>query len=117
MFVGLFVFVVVDVFVVGCSVLFVWVLFGMVIFGGFYVGFCVISFVGMGGGDVKLVVVIGFVLGWYGWQVLFVGVVLVFVFGVFYVFLLFVLWKVDCLMWIVFGLWMIVGVVFGIVFG
>lgn len=92
-------------------------LLGGLILGGFYAVLRLLSPEGMGGGDVKLALVIGLVLGWHGWQALAVGAASAFVLGALYALVLISLRRADGSTRIAFGPWMIVGAVVGMVGG
>lgn len=92
-------------------------LLGALILGGFYAVLRLLSPAGMGGGDVKLALVIGLVLGWHGWQALVVGAASAFVLGALYALVLISLRRADGSTRIAFGPWMIVGAVVGMVGG
>jgi leader peptidase (prepilin peptidase)/N-methyltransferase len=106
-----------DALVAGQSAAFLRALLGMVILGGFYVVLRGVSRAGMGGGDVKLAAVIGFVLGWHGWQSLAIGAASAFVLGALYALVLILLRRADGATRIAFGPWMIAGALLGIVLG
>jgi leader peptidase (prepilin peptidase)/N-methyltransferase len=106
-----------DALVAGQSAAFLRALLGMVILGGFYAVLRGISRAGMGGGDVKLAAVIGFVLGWHGWQSLAIGAASAFVLGALYALVLILLRRADGATRIAFGPWMIAGALLGIVLG
>ncbi|MCK2037206.1 A24 family peptidase [Microbacterium sp. SSW1-49] len=89
-------------------------LLGALILGGFYAALRLLSPAGMGGGDVKLAVVIGLLLGWHGWQALAVGAASAFVLGALYALVLIALRRADGKTRIAFGPWMIAGAVVGI---
>ncbi|MHC9042990.1 prepilin peptidase [Microbacterium saperdae] len=91
-------------------------LLGALILGGFYAVLRLLSPAGMGGGDVKLALVIGLVLGWHGWQALAVGAASAFVLGALYALALIALRRADGATRIAFGPWMIAGAAVGIVF-
>jgi leader peptidase (prepilin peptidase)/N-methyltransferase len=106
-----------DAVVTGQSIAFLRALLGMVILGGFYALLRGISRAGMGGGDVKLAAVIGFVLGWHGWQSLAIGAASAFVLGAFYALVLILLRRADGATRIAFGPWMIAGALIGVILG
>ncbi|WP_091037384.1 prepilin peptidase [Microbacterium oxydans] len=106
-----------DVLVTGHSIAFLRALLGLVILGGFYAVLRGISRAGMGGGDVKLAAVIGFVLGWHGWQSLAIGAASAFVLGALYALVLILLRRADGATRIAFGPWMIAGALLGVVLG
>lgn len=87
---------------------------GMLILGAFYAMLRLISRAGMGGGDVKLAAVIGFVLGWHGWQALAVGAASAFVLGALYALVLMALRRASGSTRIAFGPWMILGALLGV---
>lgn len=72
---------------------------------------------GMGLGDVKLSVVLGFALGWFGFPQAVVGTVLAFLLGGVFSILLIVLRRVGRRARIPFGPWMILGAWVGLVLG
>lgn len=90
-------------------------LLGALILGGFYAALRLLSPAGMGGGDVKLAMVIGLLLGWHGWQALAVGAAAAFVLGALYALVLIAVRRADGATRIAFGPWMIAGAVVGIV--
>lgn len=106
-----------DALVAGQGIAFLRALLGMVILGGFYAVLRGISRAGMGGGDVKLAAVIGFVLGWHGWQSLAIGAASAFVLGALYALVLILLRRADGATRIAFGPWMIAGALLGVVLG
>lgn len=106
-----------DALVEGQGIAFLRALVGMVILGGFYAVLRGISRAGMGGGDVKLAAVIGFVLGWHGWQSLAIGAASAFVLGALYALVLILLRRADGATRIAFGPWMIAGALLGVVLG
>ncbi|MFB8190987.1 prepilin peptidase [Microbacterium sp. NPDC055988] len=106
-----------DALVTGQGIAFLRALLGMVILGGFYAVLRGISRAGMGGGDVKLAAVIGFVLGWHGWQSLAIGAASAFVLGALYALVLILLRRADGATRIAFGPWMIAGALLGVVLG
>lgn len=87
---------------------------GSAVLCGFYAFLRVLSRGGMGGGDVKLAAVIGFVLAWHGWQALVVGAASAFVLGALAALVLIVARRGDRGTMIAFGPWMILGAVIGI---
>ncbi len=87
---------------------------GLLVLGGFYALLRVISRAGMGGGDVKLAALLGFVLGWHGWQALAVGAASAFVLGALYALVLMALRRADGSTRIAFGPWMILGALLGV---
>lgn len=114
---GLLVFVLLDAVVTGGTLSLVRALLGALILGGFYAVLRLVSPAGMGGGDVKLAVVIGLLLGWHGWQELAVGAASAFVLGALYALMLIALRRADGKTRIAFGPWMIAGAVVGILSG
>lgn len=106
-----------DALVTGQGTAFLRALLGMVILGGFYAVLRGISRAGMGGGDVKLAAVIGFALGWHGWQSLAIGAASAFVLGALYALVLILLRRADGATRIAFGPWMIAGALLGVVLG
>ena len=114
---GLLVLVLLDAVVTGGTLSLVRALLGALILGGFYAVLRLVSPAGMGGGDVKLAVVIGLLLGWHGWQELAVGAASAFVLGALYALMLIVLRRADGKTRIAFGPWMIAGAVMGILSG
>lgn len=84
------------------------------VLGGFYALLRAISRAGMGGGDVKLAVAIGLLLGWHGWQAVAVGAASAFVLGALYALVLVALRRADGGTRIAFGPWMIAGAVLGV---
>lgn len=87
---------------------------GLLVLGGFYAVLRLISRAGMGGGDVKLAALLGFVLGWHGWQALAVGAASAFVLGALYALALMALRRADGSTRIAFGPWMILGAILGV---
>ncbi|MGW9158487.1 prepilin peptidase [Microbacterium sp. NPDC055665] len=106
-----------DALVTGQGTAFLRALLGMVILGGFYAVLRGISRAGMGGGDVKLAAVIGFALGWHGWQSLAIGAASAFVLGALYALVLILLRRAHGATRIAFGPWMIAGALLGVVLG
>jgi leader peptidase (prepilin peptidase)/N-methyltransferase len=90
---------------------------GLLILGGFFVLLRVVSRAGLGGGDVKLAALLGFVLAWHGWQELAVGAASAFVLAAVYALVLLALRRADGSTRIAFGPWMIMGAVIGIAVG
>lgn len=112
---GLLVLVLIDTVVVGETQNLTRALLGALILGGFYAALRLLSPAGMGGGDVKLAMVIGLILGWHSWQALVVGAASAFVLGAFYALVLIALRRADRTTRIAFGPWMIAGAIMGIV--
>ncbi|MBT2486370.1 MULTISPECIES: A24 family peptidase [unclassified Microbacterium] len=92
-------------------------LLGMLALGGFYTVLRLLSRSGMGGGDVKLAAVIGFVLAWHSWQAIAVRAASAFVLGSLFAFTLILLRRANGSTRIAFGPWMIAGALIGIVVG
>ena len=90
---------------------------GLLVLGGFYALLRAMSRAGMGGGDVKLAALLGFVLGWHGWRALAVGAASAFVLGALYALALMAMRRADRSTRIAFGPWMILGAVLGVVLG
>lgn len=105
----------IDVLVTGRSGPLIGAVIGMLVLGGIYAVLRATSRGGIGGGDVKLAVVIGLVLGWHGWQALAVGAASAFVLGALYALALMALRRANRSTRIAFGPWMIVGAVLGVV--
>ncbi|WP_298039327.1 prepilin peptidase [uncultured Microbacterium sp.] len=89
-------------------------LLGMFALGGFYLLLRAISRGGIGGGDVKLALLIGLVLGWNGWAALVIGAAAAFVLGAVYALLLMTMRRADRTTRIPFGPWMIAGAIIGL---
>ncbi|MFD5902780.1 prepilin peptidase [Streptomyces microflavus] len=85
--------------------------------GGFYFLLFLINPNGMGFGDVKLALALGVALGWYGWEVLFLGGFAGFLFGAAYGLGLVLLRRAGRRTGIPFGPFMIVGALTGILLG
>ncbi|MEU0985354.1 A24 family peptidase [Streptomyces sp. NPDC005953] len=92
-------------------------LLGGLTLGAFYCLLFVIHPGGMGFGDVKLALSLGVVLGWYGWGVLITGAFAGFLFGSLYGFGLIALGRAHRKSAIPFGPFMILGALFGVVWG
>jgi leader peptidase (prepilin peptidase)/N-methyltransferase len=85
-----------------------------------YAFYAIVRFIsprGMGGGDVKLAVLVGLFLGWVGWAALAVGAFAAFVFGGLYGVTLILLHRAKRRTAIPFGPWMIAGAWAGIAVG
>ncbi|WP_101844976.1 prepilin peptidase [Zhihengliuella sp. ISTPL4] len=89
-------------------------LLGSLALGGFYAVLRLLSRSGMGGGDVKLALVIGLLLAWHGWGAFLLGASSAFVFGAVYALVLLAAGRADRRTRIAFGPWMIAGAVVGI---
>ncbi|WP_236569421.1 prepilin peptidase, partial [Streptomyces sp. MBT58] len=85
--------------------------------GGFYFLLFLINPNGMGFGDVKLALALGVALGWYGWEVLFLGGFAGFLFGAAYGLGLVLLRRAGRRTGIPFGPFMIAGALTGILLG
>ncbi|MFB7431700.1 prepilin peptidase [Streptomyces microflavus] len=85
--------------------------------GGFYFLLFLINPNGMGFGDVKLALALGVALGWYGWEVLFLGGFAGFLFGAAYGLGLVLLRRAGRRTDIPFGPFMIAGALTGILLG
>ena len=92
-------------------------LLGLLALGGFYALLRLVSRSGMGGGDVKLAAVIGFLLGWHGGEALVIGAASAFVLGSLFALVLILLRRADGATRIAFGPWMIAGAVLGVLVG
>ncbi len=92
-------------------------LLGALVLGGFYAALRLLSRAGMGGGDVKLALVIGLVLAWHGWGAFLLGAVSAFVLGAVYALVLLSAGRADRRTRIAFGPWMIAGAVLGVLGG
>ncbi|MFG3495135.1 prepilin peptidase [Streptomyces sp. NPDC047928] len=92
-------------------------LLGGLVLGGAYFVLFLINPNGMGFGDVKLAVPLGVALGWYGWDVLFVGAFAGFLFGAVYGFGLVALRRASRRSAIPFGPFMIGGALLGLLLG
>lgn len=92
-------------------------LLGALVLGGFYAVLRLISRSGMGGGDVKLALVIGLLLAWHGWNAFLLGASSAFVLGAVYALVLLAAGRADRRTRIAFGPWMIAGAVLGILGG
>lgn len=98
-----------DALAVGDGTRLIRALLGALALGGFYAILHLASRQGMGGGDVKLAVVIGLVLAWHSWQTFLIGAAAAFVLGALYALSLMLLRKATRKTRIAFGPWMIVG--------
>ncbi|MFJ7056906.1 prepilin peptidase [Streptomyces griseobrunneus] len=85
--------------------------------GGFYFLLFLINPDGMGFGDVKLALALGVALGWYGWELLFLGGFAGFLFGAAYGLGLVLLRRAGRRTGIPFGPFMIAGALTGILLG
>ncbi|MGW3928553.1 prepilin peptidase [Streptomyces microflavus] len=92
-------------------------LLGGLALGGFYFLLFLINPNGMGFGDVKLALALGAALGWYGWEVLFLGGFAGFLFGAAYGLGLVLLRRAGRRTGIPFGPFMIAGALTGILLG
>ncbi|MFC9799337.1 prepilin peptidase [Streptomyces bacillaris] len=92
-------------------------LLGGVVLGGFYLLLFLINPNGMGFGDVKLALALGVALGWYGWEVLFLGGFAGFLFGAAYGLGLVLLRRAGRKTGIPFGPFMIAGALTGVLLG
>ena len=92
-------------------------LLGSLVLGGFYAVLRMISHAGMGGGDVKLALVIGLLLAWQGWGAFLLGASSAFVLGAVFALVLLAAGRVDRRTRIAFGPWMIAGAVLGVLGG
>ncbi|MFJ8405098.1 prepilin peptidase, partial [Streptomyces microflavus] len=92
-------------------------LLGGLALGGFYFLLFLINPNGMGFGDVKLALALGVALGWYGWEVLFLGGFAGFLFGAAYGLGLVLLRRAGRRTGIPFGPFMIAGALTGILLG
>ncbi|WP_426182205.1 prepilin peptidase [Microbacterium sp. TWP3-1-2b2] len=104
----------IDALVTGQSGSMIGAVIGMLALGGIYAVLRAASRGGIGGGDVKLAVVIGLVLGWHGWQALAVGAASAFVLGALYALALMATRRANRSTRIAFGPWMIIGAVLGV---
>lgn len=84
--------------------------------GGFYLLLRLMQPGGMGGGDVKLAVLVGLLLGWAGWVPLVVGAFAAFVLGAAVALVLIVARRATAASHIAFGPWMIAGAWAGLFF-
>lgn len=82
---------------------------GGVLLGGFYLCLRIANPDGLGGGDVKLAVLVGVFLGWHGWAALVVGAASAFVIGAVWAFALLVTHRAGRDERIAFGPWMMIG--------
>ncbi|MGC4904888.1 prepilin peptidase [Streptomyces cyaneofuscatus] len=92
-------------------------LLGALVLGGFYLLLFLINPNGMGFGDVKLALALGVALGWYGWEVLFLGGFAGFLFGAAYGLGLVLLRRAGRKTGIPFGPFMIAGALVGVLLG
>ncbi|MGW9302649.1 prepilin peptidase [Streptomyces cyaneofuscatus] len=92
-------------------------LLGGLVLGGFYLLLFLINPNGMGFGDVKLALALGVALGWYGWEVLFLGGFAGFLFGAAYGLGLVLLRRAGRKTGIPFGPFMIAGALTGVLLG
>ncbi|WP_406250816.1 prepilin peptidase [Streptomyces cyaneofuscatus] len=92
-------------------------LLGGLVLGGFYLLLFLINPNGMGFGDVKLALTLGVALGWYGWEVLFLGGFAGFLFGAAYGLGLVLLRRAGRKTGIPFGPFMIAGALTGVLLG
>ncbi|MFJ9636606.1 prepilin peptidase [Streptomyces sp. NPDC101178] len=92
-------------------------LLGGLVLGGFYLLLFLINPDGMGFGDVKLALTLGLALGWYGWEVLFLGGFAGFLFGAAYGLGLVLLRRAGRKTGIPFGPFMIAGALVGVLLG
>ncbi|RST25281.1 prepilin peptidase, partial [Streptomyces sp. WAC04770] len=92
-------------------------LLGGAVLGGFYLLLFLINPNGMGFGDVKLALALGVALGWYGWEVLFLGGFAGFLFGAAYGLGLVLLRRAGRKTGIPFGPFMIAGALTGVLLG
>lgn len=92
-------------------------LLGALALGAFYAVLRVSSRSGMGGGDVKLALVIGLLLGWHGWGAFLLGASSAFVLGAVYALMLLAAGRADRRTRIAFGPWMIAGAFLGVLGG
>ncbi|MEU0381520.1 A24 family peptidase [Streptomyces cyaneofuscatus] len=92
-------------------------LLGGLVLGGFYLLLFLINPNGMGFGDVKLALALGVALGWYGWEVLFLGGFAGFLFGAAYGLGLVLLRRAGRRTGIPFGPFMIAGALVGVLLG
>ncbi|MFD3413925.1 prepilin peptidase [Streptomyces cyaneofuscatus] len=92
-------------------------LLGGLVLGGFYFLLFLINPNGMGFGDVKLALALGVALGWYGWEVLFLGGFAGFLFGAAYGLGLVLLRRAGRKTGIPFGPFMIAGALTGVLLG
>ena len=92
-------------------------LIGAVVLGAFYLLLALVWAGGMGGGDIKLAVLIGLTLGWLGWPQLVVGAFAAFFVGGIISIVLLALHKVKLRGGIPFGPSMVIGAWIGIYAG
>lgn len=91
-------------------------LLSAVLLGGFYLVLRLMQPGGMGGGDMKLAVLVGLLLGWAGWVPLVVGAFAAFVLGAAAALVLIVARRATAASHIAFGPWMIAGAWVGLLF-
>ncbi|WOF21868.1 A24 family peptidase [Microbacterium betulae] len=82
---------------------------GGLVLGAFYLALRVAHPEGMGGGDVKLAILVGVFLGWHGWAALAVGAAAAFVFGAAWALVLLLTHRAARDTRIAFGPWMVLG--------
>jgi len=92
-------------------------LLGALALGGAYFVLFLINPSGMGFGDVKLALSLGAVLGWYGWEILFVGALAGFLLGAVYGLTMVLLRRAGRKTAIPFGPFMITGALAGLLLG
>ncbi|RLV69202.1 peptidase A24A prepilin type IV [Streptomyces sp. CBMAI 2042] len=92
-------------------------LLGGLVLGAFYLLLFLVNPNGMGFGDVKLALALGVALGWYGWEVLFLGGFAGFLFGAAYGLGLVLLRRAGRKTGIPFGPFMIAGALTGVLLG
>jgi leader peptidase (prepilin peptidase)/N-methyltransferase len=92
-------------------------LVGVAISGLIYGVIILVSPSGMGLGDLKLAMVLGFYLGWFGWGALFMGLLLAFILGSIFGLALIVARRAQKRTAIAFGPWMILGAFLALGFG
>lgn len=92
-------------------------LLGGLTLGGFFLALRLIQPGGMGGGDMKLAVLVGVLLGWVGWMPLLVGACAAFVLGACAALALMATKRATPASHIAFGPWMIVGAWIGLLLG
>lgn len=92
-------------------------LLGGLTLGGFYLMLRLIQPGGMGGGDMKLAVLVGVLLGWVGWMPLLVGTCAAFVLGAIAALSLIATKRAKAATHIAFGPWMIAGAWIGLLLG
>lgn len=109
--------VIIEALALGSAERMVRALIGALALGAFYAVMHFASRQGMGGGDVKLAVLIGLVLAWHGWQTLVLGAAAAFLLGALYALVLMALRRATRTTRIAFGPWMILGAALAIVGG